>query len=70
MTERDWPKAKFIMFMSFAWSPAESRYSTTEREALALLSSLIKCRWLVVGRLLPLQVYTDHTALVHILILR
>jgi len=51
------------MFMSFKLSDVETRYTTTEREALAVVRCLAEVRWLVVGSPSPTKVYTDHTAL-------
>ncbi|KAL2436955.1 hypothetical protein ABEF95_015655 [Exophiala dermatitidis] len=55
------------MFLSFAFTDTEKRYHTTEREALALLKALLEVRWLVVGSPHPVQVYTDHSALLKVL---
>jgi transposase InsO family protein len=53
-----------IMFLSRKLSPAESRYCTTEREALAIVTCVSKCRHYLFGRRFLLL--TDHNALVHI----
>jgi hypothetical protein len=52
-----------IMFMSFALSDAETRYHTTEKEALAVLKCLEEVHWLVMGADHPVILYTDHLAL-------
>ena len=56
-----------VMYMSFAFTAVETRYHTTEREALALLKALEECRWVIVGPKYPTKFYTDHQALVKIL---
>jgi transposase InsO family protein len=53
-----------IMFLSRKLSPAETRYCTTEREALAIVTCVSKCRHYLFGRRFLLL--TDHNALVHI----
>ena len=52
-----------IMFMSFRLEDAETRYDTTEREALAVVRCLAEVRWLVTGSEYPTKLYTDHSAL-------
>jgi hypothetical protein len=54
---------RMIMFMSFRLTDAESRYSNSEREALAIMRGLAEVRWLVMGSPWPVFVYTDHEAL-------
>lgn len=51
------------MFMSFKLQDAETRYHTTEREALAVVRALAEVRWLVLGSPYPVKIYTDHEAL-------
>ena len=58
---------KIVMFISKRFLPTETRYSTTEREALAILRCLEEVRWLVLGSPFPTKVYTDHQALVWLL---
>ena len=58
---------RIIMFLSFKLNDAETRYSTTEREALAVVRCLAEVRWLVMGNRHPTKVYTDHIALTSIL---
>jgi len=58
---------KVIMFISKRLLPAETRYSTTEREALAILRCLEEVRWLIIGSPFLTKVYTDHQALVILL---
>ena len=60
-------KRKIIMFISKWLLPAETRYSTTEREALAILRCLEEVRWLILGSPYPTKVYTDHSAPVSLL---
>ena len=52
------------MFISFKLSDVETRYTTTEREALAVVRCLAEIRWLIMGSPHPTKVYTDHDALV------
>ncbi len=51
------------MFLSFCFSDAETRYSTTEHEALAVVRCLAEVRWLVVGSKHLTFIDTDHEAL-------
>lgn len=60
-------KVKYVMFMSFQLLSPETRYHTTEREALAVLRALEECRWLVLGSTHPTKIYTDHQALLKVL---
>jgi hypothetical protein len=59
---------RIIMFMSFRISDAESRYSNSEREALAVIRNLAEVRWLVTASPHPTMVYTDHEALKTLLV--
>ena len=54
---------RMIMFISFKLEDAETRYSNSEREALAVIRCLAKVRWMVISSLYPILVYTDHEAL-------
>ena len=54
---------RIVMFMSFRLADAETRYHTTEREALAVVRSLAEVRWLIMGSQWPTKIYTDHEAL-------
>lgn len=58
---------RIIMFLSKPFSSPETRYNTTEREALAVVRCLEEVRWLVLGSPFPLKIYTDHRALLTIL---
>lgn len=58
---------RVVMFLSKPFALAETRYHTTEREALAVVRSLNEVRWLVIGSRYPIKIYTDHQALVSIL---
>ena len=58
---------KIVMFISKRFLETETRYSTTEREALAILRCLEEVRWLVLGSPFPTKVYTDHQALLGLL---
>ena len=54
---------RIIMFLSFRLSDAETRYSNSEREALAVIRCLAEVRWMVMASEYPVLVYTDHSAL-------
>ena len=57
---------RIIIFISFRLEDAETRYDTTEREALAVVRCLAKVRWLVTGSKYLTKLYTDHSALENI----
>ena len=59
--------AQIIIFISLRMSDAESRFATTEQEALAVLCCLQEVRWLMHRSAYPVLVYTDHSALIHLL---
>jgi len=59
---------KLIMFISKRLLPAETRYPTIEREALAILRCLEGVCRLILGSPFPTKVYTDHQALVILLL--
>ena len=57
-----------MQFISKKLTPEETRYHTTDREALAVVRCLEECRWLVMQvASIPVILYTDHKALVSIL---
>lgn len=58
---------KIVMFISKSFLETETRYSTTEQEALAILRSLEEERWLVLGSPFPTKIYTDHQVLLGLL---
>ena len=60
-------KMRIIMVMSKRFLPAETRYSTTERKALAILQCHEEVRWLVLGSPYSTKVYMDHIALLWLL---
>jgi len=55
------------MFISKVFTRPETRYSTTERVALAVVRCLEEVGWLILGSAYPTKVYTDHVALVSLL---
>lgn len=57
-----------IAYISIQFTPAESRYSNSEREALAIVKALKEVRAQVVGSKFPIIVYTDHSALTTLLL--
>jgi transposase InsO family protein len=54
---------RMIMFISFKLEDAETRYSNSEREALAVIRCMAEVRWMVISSPYPILVYTDHEAL-------
>ena len=58
---------RIVMFISVRMSSTETRYATTKQEALAVFRCLQDVRWLVHGSAYPVFVYTDHSALIHLL---
>ena len=58
---------RIVMFISLRLADAETRYSTTEQETLAVLRCLKAVSWFVQGSAYPVFAYTDHSALVHLL---
>jgi transposase InsO family protein len=58
---------RVVMFISQKLTPVESRYTTTEKEALAVVRNLQTCRHLVLGSPHPIKIYTDHSALIQII---
>src|SRR5205807_8973303 len=54
---------RIIMFMSFKLIDAETRYSNSEHEALAVVRCLAEVRWMVMASKYPVLVYTNHEAL-------
>ena len=65
--ERHKTTIRIIMFMSFKLEEVETRYHTTEREALAVVRCLAEVRCFVMGHAYPVMLYTDHQALETIL---
>ncbi|TAQ83554.1 hypothetical protein B7494_g8120 [Chlorociboria aeruginascens] len=57
-------KIRILLFLSFKLSDVETRYTTTEREALAVVRCLAEVRWIVMGSKWPTKIYTDDTALI------
>jgi hypothetical protein len=55
------------MFISIRLDPAETHYTTTEQEALAVVRCLAEVRWLILGASYATKVYTDHSALISLL---
>lgn len=51
------------MFISFRLAEVESRYSNSEREALAVIRCLAEVRWMIIASAYPVFVYTDDEAL-------
>lgn len=58
---------RVVLFLSFKLEEAETRYHTTEREALAVVRCLAEVKCYVVGHKYPVMIYTDHMALESIL---
>lgn len=51
-----------ITFLSFRLEDAETRYSNSEWEALAVVRCWAEVKWMVMASLYPTLVYTDHEA--------
>jgi hypothetical protein len=60
--------AERILIISFKLADAESRYSNSEREALAVVRNLAEVRWMITASPYPTMVYTDHEALKTLLV--
>ena len=58
---------RLVMFMSRRLEPAETRYTNTEREALAIVRFLGEVKWLMHGSPYPIKFYTDHSTLTTLL---
>ena len=54
---------RMITFMLFKLEDAETRYSNSEREALAVIRCLAEVRWMVISSSYPTLVYMDHEVL-------
>jgi len=62
-TDKHQMMERIIMFISFRLAEVESRYSNSEREALAVIRCLAEFRWMIIASPYPVFVYTDHEAL-------
>ena len=62
-TDRHQADERIIMFLSFRFSDTETRYGTTDREALAIVICLAEVKWLIIGSKYPVKLYTDHQVL-------
>ncbi len=54
---------RIIMFLSFRLEDAETRYSNSERECLAIVKCLAEVKWLVIENLHSIMIYSNHDAL-------
>jgi hypothetical protein len=52
------------MFILFKLSDVKTRYTTIEREVLAVVYNLTEVRWLVIGSPYLTKIYTNYTALI------
>lgn len=59
---------RVLMFISQRFTPAESRYTNSEREALAVIKALAEARYMVLDSQFPIMIYTDHQALMTLLL--
>jgi len=59
--------ARIIIFILFSLEDRETRYSITDRKALAIIRYLTEVRWLINGGVFPIHLYTNHSALIYIL---
>ena len=64
---RNHHQMRIIMSISKRLESAETRYTTTEQEALVVVRCLAEVRWLVLGATYPTKVYTGHSALISLL---
>ena len=55
---------RVVMFIAKRLSDAETWYTTTEQEVLAVVRCLAEVRWLVLGARFPTKVYIDHLPLI------
>ena len=62
-TEKHPTAEPIIMFMSSRLAEVETRYSNSEREALAVIRCLAEVRWMIMASPFSVFVYTDHEAL-------
>jgi len=60
-------KQRIVMFISKPFTKPETRYSATEREALAVVRALEEVHWLILGSPFSTKVYTDHKTLIWLL---
>ena len=67
MTKELWSQLSIAVFMSYQFTPTQTRYHTTERECLAVVKSLDEVLWIVKGSKYPVMLYTDHQALLKVL---
>ena len=56
-------RERILMFLSFKLDNAETRYSNSERESLAVVRCLAEVKWIVIASPYSILVYTDHEAL-------
>jgi hypothetical protein len=56
-----------ILFMSYRMTETETRYTATEREALAVIKCLADCEHYLRETRFAVKLYTDHSALIPIL---
>lgn len=61
------PNMRVIMYISRRFSDTETRYTNSEREALAVIKSLAEARYTILDSKFPIMVYTDHQALTTLL---
>ena len=61
--ERHKSSLRIVMFLSFRLEEPETRYHTTEREALAVVRCMAEIKCFVMGHRYPTMIYTDHSAL-------
>ena len=67
MTKELWSQLSIIVFMSYQFTPTQTRYHTIERECLAVVKSLDEVRWIVKDSKYPVMLYTDYQALLKVL---
>ena len=62
------PTERTICFFSFKLTDAETRYSNSKREALAVARGLAEVKWMISASPHPTFIYTDHEALKTLLV--
>ena len=54
---------QIVMFLNYQYNPSQTKYQTTEREALAVVKCLTEIKWLVQSFQYSIKLYTNHSAL-------
>jgi len=57
-------EVEIVIFISFRLSDVEGRYSTLERETLAIVRAFVECAWMLRESRYPIRIYTDYLSVV------